>query len=80
MVRRMSRESSPEPPPGQASFGFRDVAEDQKARLVGDIFSNVASRYDLMNDLMSAGVHQIGSTKGRIFGESCYIENSCLLI
>ncbi len=59
MVRRMSRNRPSEPPPGQARFGFRDVAEDDKARLVGAIFSNVASRYDLMNDLMSAGVHRL---------------------
>ncbi len=59
MVRRMSRDQPSQPPPGQAPFGFRDVAEDEKARLVGDIFSGVASRYDLMNDLMSAGVHRL---------------------
>ena len=59
MVRRMSRDQPPQPPPGQAHFGFRDVAEGDKARLVGNIFSNVAPRYDLMNDLMSAGVHRL---------------------
>jgi demethylmenaquinone methyltransferase/2-methoxy-6-polyprenyl-1,4-benzoquinol methylase len=41
------------------SFGFRDVAEDEKSRLVGRVFSNVARRYDVMNDLMSMGVHRI---------------------
>lgn len=40
------------------SFGFRDVAENEKSRLVGRIFSNVARRYDVMNDLMSLGVHR----------------------
>ena len=40
-------------------FGFRDVAEDQKAGLVHGVFSRVASRYDLMNDLMSVGVHRL---------------------
>src|SRR5215471_4294554 len=41
------------------SFGFRDVAADEKPELVKEIFSSVASRYDLMNDLMSAGVHRL---------------------
>jgi demethylmenaquinone methyltransferase/2-methoxy-6-polyprenyl-1,4-benzoquinol methylase len=42
-----------------ASFGFREVPEDDKEALVKGVFSSVAARYDLMNDLMSAGVHRI---------------------
>lgn len=42
-----------------ASFGFRDVPEGEKESLVREVFSSVAARYDLMNDLMSAGVHRI---------------------
>src|SRR5262245_57875325 len=42
-----------------ASFGFRDVAEDDKSRLVGRVFSSVAKNYDAMNDLMSGGVHRL---------------------
>jgi demethylmenaquinone methyltransferase/2-methoxy-6-polyprenyl-1,4-benzoquinol methylase len=42
-----------------ASFGYRDVPEDEKETLVREVFSSVASRYDLMNDLMSAGIHRI---------------------
>jgi len=40
-------------------FGFSTVAEDQKAARVAEVFHSVASRYDLMNDLMSAGMHRI---------------------
>ncbi|CEL93580.1 unnamed protein product [Vitrella brassicaformis CCMP3155] len=43
----------------QVPFGFQSVAEDVKARLVGNVFTSVADRYDLMNDLMSGGVHRI---------------------
>jgi demethylmenaquinone methyltransferase/2-methoxy-6-polyprenyl-1,4-benzoquinol methylase len=39
-------------------FGFRDVALDDKQTLVDDVFRSVAPRYDLMNDLMSAGLHR----------------------
>src|SRR3569832_1911781 len=42
-----------------ASFGFREVPEGEKEGLVKQVFSSVAARYDLMNDLMSAGVHRI---------------------
>jgi demethylmenaquinone methyltransferase/2-methoxy-6-polyprenyl-1,4-benzoquinol methylase len=40
-------------------FGFRDVAEADKASLVRGVFDSVAPRYDLMNDLMSVGVHRL---------------------
>ncbi len=40
-------------------FGNREVAEDEKAGLVHGVFTNVASRYDIMNDVMSAGVHRL---------------------
>src|SRR3954452_10843065 len=39
-------------------FGFRDVSLGDKQTLVNDVFHSVASRYDLMNDLMSAGLHR----------------------
>ncbi|MGP1354588.1 MAG: class I SAM-dependent methyltransferase [Parasphingopyxis sp.] len=41
------------------SFGYEDVAPDEKTKRVGGVFSNVASRYDLMNDAMSGGMHRL---------------------
>src|SRR4028118_790580 len=42
----------------KVSFGFEDVAPEEKTRRVGSVFSRVASRYALMNDGMSAGRHR----------------------
>ena len=39
-------------------FGFKTVAEADKAKKVGEVFHSVASKYDLMNDVMSAGMHR----------------------
>jgi len=40
-------------------FGYRTVSEEEKARHVAGVFDSVAGRYDLMNDLMSAGLHRL---------------------
>jgi demethylmenaquinone methyltransferase/2-methoxy-6-polyprenyl-1,4-benzoquinol methylase len=53
------------PPPGPrvsaetVSFGFRTVPEEARQELVNGVFTSVAGRYDLMNDLMSAGLHRL---------------------
>jgi len=40
-------------------FGFQTVDEDQKAGMVHEVFTNVASKYDIMNDVMSMGIHLV---------------------
>jgi demethylmenaquinone methyltransferase/2-methoxy-6-polyprenyl-1,4-benzoquinol methylase len=47
------------PDSSTASFGYRDVPEAEKEGLVREVFSSVARRYDLMNDLMSGGIHRL---------------------
>ncbi|WP_301103326.1 bifunctional demethylmenaquinone methyltransferase/2-methoxy-6-polyprenyl-1,4-benzoquinol methylase UbiE [Propionivibrio sp.] len=43
----------------QTHFGFEQVAEAEKARRVADVFDSVAQKYDLMNDVMSVGMHRL---------------------
>ena len=47
------------PDPGTTHFGYREVPVGEKSKLVGEVFSSVARQYDLMNDLMSFGVHRL---------------------
>jgi len=46
-------------PDATTHFGFRDVPVAEKAGLVREVFTSVAAKYDLMNDLMSLGVHRV---------------------
>ncbi len=46
-------------PSGTTDFGFREVPREEKAHLVRQVFDSVAPRYDLMNDLMSLGLHRV---------------------
>tara|TARA_B100000214_G_scaffold30544_1_gene19745 strand:- start:4865 stop:5629 length:765 start_codon:yes stop_codon:yes gene_type:complete len=43
----------------KTNFGFKEVDSDKKADLVGDVFNTVSESYDLMNDLMSFGIHRL---------------------
>jgi demethylmenaquinone methyltransferase / 2-methoxy-6-polyprenyl-1,4-benzoquinol methylase len=43
----------------ETSYGFRHVSEGEKQGLVNEVFHRVAGRYDLMNDLMSGGLHRL---------------------
>ncbi|MFQ5347850.1 MAG: class I SAM-dependent methyltransferase [Rhodothalassiaceae bacterium] len=51
--------STPEPGSKTAHFGSRLVPKSEKGRLVRGVFKSVADRYDLMNDLMSGGLHRL---------------------
>jgi len=56
-----SSDSDKAAPPGgdNTHFGYQQVPERDKARRVGEVFHSVAGKYDIMNDLMSAGMHRV---------------------
>ena len=47
------------PNAAETSFGYRNVPEEERQTLVNRVFATVAERYDLMNDLMSGGLHRL---------------------
>jgi demethylmenaquinone methyltransferase / 2-methoxy-6-polyprenyl-1,4-benzoquinol methylase len=55
----MVKHSMPAPNPESEWFGFRRIRPEEKTRLVGRVFSSVAGNYDIMNDLMSGGLHRL---------------------
>jgi demethylmenaquinone methyltransferase/2-methoxy-6-polyprenyl-1,4-benzoquinol methylase len=58
----MTGTPTPDPPPTgheSVSFGFETVPEEARQGLVNEVFTRVAGRYDLMNDLMSGGLHRL---------------------
>lgn len=59
MVRRKMGQTTNSRNSGEASFGYRTVAEGDRQGLVNEVFAKVAARYDQMNDLMSAGLHRL---------------------
>jgi demethylmenaquinone methyltransferase/2-methoxy-6-polyprenyl-1,4-benzoquinol methylase len=59
IARDHTPEPGPEPESATAQFGDRVVPEADKTPLVRGVFESVAARYDLMNDLMSGGIHRL---------------------
>ena len=59
MTPNKSSQVSVTPPEKSTHFGYTEVTEDKKTSMVRDVFSSVAPHYDLMNDLMSVGIHRL---------------------
>ncbi len=69
--------AKPEPTSNTTHFGYREVPADEKAGLVRDVFDSVATRYDIMNDLMSAGLHRLW--KRHTIGRATVRKGHCVL-
>lgn len=59
-------------------FGFKTVAKEEKQQLVANVFHSVAGKYDLMNDLLSFGIHRVWKRftidcSGVRKGQKCWI-------
>lgn len=63
--------ASPDKQDGTTHFGFRDVPTGDKQKLVGQVFTSVARNYDLMNDLMSLGIHRVWK---RYYTATCQVK------
>jgi len=61
----------------EANFGFRKVTQEIKTNLVKEVFSSVASKYDLMNDVMSLGIHRLW--KNHLINKIPVIENANII-
>ncbi|NLY13886.1 MAG: bifunctional demethylmenaquinone methyltransferase/2-methoxy-6-polyprenyl-1,4-benzoquinol methylase UbiE [Gammaproteobacteria bacterium] len=55
----MSNQHQPNPNEPTTHFGFESVPESQKAEKVAEVFHSVAARYDIMNDVLSGGMHRL---------------------
>lgn len=59
MTERQDPMSAPRPDDSTTHFGFQTVPEAEKAGMVHGVFTRVASKYDIMNDVMSMGIHRV---------------------
>jgi demethylmenaquinone methyltransferase/2-methoxy-6-polyprenyl-1,4-benzoquinol methylase len=59
MVEQKQSNNAADKDSGKVSFGFRDVEPGEKTAMVHGVFASVAGKYDLMNDLMSLGIHRL---------------------
>ena len=70
--------------PQSTDFGYQQVPREEKARRVRGVFDSVADNYDVMNDLMSAGVHRVWKhftlSLANLHGEYCTVVSADQLL